>query len=199
MKNIIMVLLLGIITLTGCAKNNKGKDTVNEVNTDAKSVYQEIKDEYDSKLEMIYNNEKLKDIKEDITLDYILNKSEQAKELVLDIDNNSDKVSTIEKIVVLDDIANHIDKETTIEVLNYIIGRYEINKLRDENHIIKYLYITSLLDKVISDNEELVIAKDMIFDMYQVCKDSIRKLDLSMIQSNINQIDKEIDKVKSNI
>ena len=199
MKNIIMVLLLGIITLTGCAKNNKGQDTVNEVNTDVKSVYQEIKDEYDSKFEMIYNNEKLKDIKEDITLDYILNKSEQAKELVLDIDNNSDKVSTIEKIVVLDDIDNHIDKETTIEVLNYIIGRYEINKLRDENHTIKYLYITSLLDKVISDNEELVIAKDMIFDMSQVCKDSIRKLDLSMIQSNINQIDKEIDKVKSNI
>ena len=199
MKNIIMVLLLGIITLTGCAKNNKGQDTVNEVNTDVKSVYQEIKDEYDSKFEMIYNNEKLKDIEEDITLDYILNKSEQAKELVLDIDNNSDKVSTIEKIVVLDDIANHIDKETTIEILSYIIGRYEINKLREEDHTIKYLYITSLLEKVIKDNEELVIAKNMICDMNQVCKDTIRQLDLSMIQSNINQIDKEIDKVKSNI
>ena len=55
------------------------------------------------------------------------------------------------------------------------------------------------LRKVIKDNEELVIAKNMICDMNQVCKDTIRQLDLSMIQSNINQIDNEIDKVKSNI
>ena len=94
MKNIVIVLLLGMIALTGCTKNDKEQDAVNEAGQDVNSVYQEIKEEYDSKFEMIYNNEKLKDIDEDITLDYILNKSEQAKELVLDIDNNSDVFCT---------------------------------------------------------------------------------------------------------
>ena len=196
---IAIVLLLGIFSLTGCSSDASKKGEVNEKNSEVKSVYQEIKDEYDSKFEKIYNNEKLKDISEDINVDYILKKSEEAKELVLSIDNNSDKVSAIEKLVALDDIANHIDKDTTIETLNYIIGRYEINKLREEDHTIKYLYITTLLHKVIKDNEELIIAKDMIYDMNQVCKDTIRQLDLSIIQSNIDQIDNEIDKVKNNI
>lgn len=201
MIRLISVLLCGMLSLTGCSSNETKQEEVevNGIESERKSVYYEIKDEYDSKFELINNNEKLKDLEEKVTIDYILNKSKEAKDLVLDIENNSDKVSTIERIVVLDDIANHIEQDTIIDTLNYIIDKYEINKLRDGENTIDYLYITVLLEKIIQDNGELVIAKDMIHDMKQVCKDTIRQLDLSIIQSNIDQIDNEIDKVKNNI
>lgn len=207
--NKIIISLAIILTLAlvgGCSSDNKAQEK-EEANVETKvegkgneSAYDKIADEYNKNFEAIKNNEKIKDLsKEDVNKEYVISKAEEAQNTVAEIENNSDKVSTIDKLVYNDDLIHNTSKEAVIDVLNYIIEEYEINKLRGGEDTLKYMYLTAFLDKALDNYDDLEFAKKMISDMNTICKDTIRQLDLASIQANVDQVNEVLDKVKDKI
>ena len=207
--NKIIISLAIILTLTlvgGCSSNNKTQEK-EEANVETKveekenkSTYDKIADEYNKNFEAIKNNEKIKDLSgEDVNKEYVISKAKEAEASVLEIENNTDKMVTIQRIVTLDDIVHNISKETVVDILNYIIEEYEINKLRGGKNTLQYLYLTTFLEKALNEYDELKFAEDMLFDMNTICKDTIRQLDLRSIQANVDQVNEVINDVKNKI
>lgn len=207
--NKIIISLAIILTLTlvgGCSSNNKTQEK-EEANVETKveekenkSTYDKIADEYNKNFEAIKNNEKIKDLnKEDVNKEYVISKAEEAQSTVVEIENNSDKVSAIDKLVYNDDLIHNTSKETVINVLNYIIEEYEANKLRGGKDTLKYMYLTTFLDKSLDNYDDLEFAKKMIYDMNTICKDTIRQLDLKSIKTNVDQVNEVLDTVKDKL
>ena len=197
MKKILILVL--VLLMTGCSNtetstDNESKDKVEIGNY---STYEEVKKEYDNNIEAIMNKEQLRQLNiKEIDRDYIINKSKEAEEIANTLENNSDKIDTIDMIVTLDDLSNNTSEDVMIEVLDYLITEYEDNKLEDNT--LQDLYIAKYLDKRLDNHSNMKDADQMAFDMYQICKDRIRE-DSSNIKSNEEQIDKVINKVKESI
>lgn len=64
--------------------------------------------------------------------------------------------------------------------------------------VLEYKYITKYLDKRLQNHPNMNVASDMITDMDQICKDLIRN-DNSRMDSNISQVNKNLNTVKSTI
>lgn len=209
-KKIIGLIALGtiIVTMFKLAENgreiSKEYASNNEVATEEVvsltidlnnlNSYEDIKNAYSQYFEKIMNKEPLRDLNsEDVTLDTILDYANKGVEIVETIEKNGDKISTIEKLVVLNDLANNTTLEVVKDTLRYVIDEYENGNL--EKDPIKNLYITRFLDVRLDKLPNLSKADSMVFDMYQICKDSIRGLTDS-IESNKDQVHEVIEFVK---
>ena len=204
---IISIMISALLFITGCGSNDKVEEEKEETKVEAtieekdnKGIYEKVKEEYDRNSEAIMNNEKIKDLSgEDVNKEYVISKAKEAEASVLEIENNTDKIVTIQRIVSLDDLVHNTSKETAVDVLNYIIEEYETNKLRGGKNTVQYLYLTTFLEKSLNEYDDLKFAEDMLFDMNTICKDTIRQLDLSSIQANVDQVNEVIDSVKNEI
>lgn len=104
---------------------------------------------------------------------------------------------------VSEDIPSDLDKQITLDALNYVITEYE-NK-RFKKNVTVNLYITRFLDKQLDQYPDLVEADSMVFDMFQICKEilrmSVKDIDDMIergesVSANEEQIDKVLESVK---
>lgn len=204
-KKIIGIIMASalMITFVGCSNdsNNVENNTDNNIETtislDNIQSYEDVKQAYTENFEKIMNKETLQELDyKNITLDTILEYANKGVEIANTIEKNGDKISTIEKLVVLNDLANNTTQEVVKDTLKYIISEYENGNLEKEP--IKNLYITRFLDIRLDKLPNLSKADEMVFDMYQICKDSIRGLKDS-IESNKDQVNEVIEFVKGSL
>lgn len=134
-----------------------------------------------------------------ITKEYVLKRAKEAQNTASSIENNSDKIVSIIRSVDEDIASSEVSNKTVVEILDYVIEKYEINKLRGGKDTLKYMYLTTFLNEQVAKNDNLEFASDVVYNMNTICKDTIRQLDLSMIQANINQVDDAIEQVKEKL
>lgn len=206
-KKIIILTLASFMALTviGCNKKEDVKETnestskVESVNLDNLKTYEDVKNAYDQNIDKIMNKEQLRELDMmSIKSDDVLNYAKNASEISSGVENSSDKVDTIDKLVSLNDLENNTTQETMEDTLKYIISEFKNNNLNDSNKVLEYKYITRYLDKRLQNHPNMNVASDMITDMDQICKDLIRN-DNSRMDSNISQVNKKLNTVKSTI
>jgi len=202
------MILISTLTFStvGCG-NDSAENTTNTNNTevgiestinlDYIQSYEDVKKAYEENFETIMNKEQLRELDyKNITLDTILEYANKGIEISDTIEKNSDKISTIEKLVSLNDLVNNTTQEVVKDTVKYVISEYENGNL--EKDPIKNLYITRFLDVRLDKLPNLSKADEMVFDMYQICKDSIRGLN-DGIESNKEQINEVIEFVKGTL
>jgi len=207
-KKILGMILISTLTFStvGCG-NDSAENTTNTNNTevgiestinlDYIQSYEDVKKAYEENFETIMNKEQLRELDyKNITLDTILEYANKGIEISDTIEKNSDKISTIEKLVSLNDLVNNTTQEVVKDTVKYVISEYENGNL--EKDPIKNLYITRFLDVRLDKLPNLSKADEMVFDMYQICKDSIRGLN-DGIESNKEQINEVIEFVKGTL
>lgn len=206
-KKIIILTLASSIALTviGCNKKEDVKETnestskVESVNLDNLKTYENVKNAYDQNIDKIMNKEQLRELDMmNIKSDDVLNYAKKASEISSGVENSSDKIDTIDKLVSLNDLENNTTQETMEDTLKYIMSEFENNNLNDSNKVLEYKYITKYLDKRLQNHPNMNVASDMIADMDQICKDLIRN-DNSRMDSNVSQVNKNLNTVKSTI
>ena len=191
--------------LTACSSNSNNSETEtntqqsvetssNNVDLSNLSTYEDVKLAYEQNLEKIMNNEQIQKL-DNITFDKVLEYAKKSSDIISTVENNGDKVSTIDKLVSIDDLSHNTSQDVMEECLKYIIDEYEKNSLLDESKIIEYQYIVRYLDKRLDNHPNMKDADSMIFDMYQITKDSIRDLS-SSVETNIEQVNDKINSVK---
>ena len=113
--------------------------------------------------------------------------------------DGTEKISFITKKVT-EDVPSELDKTIILDALSYLINEYEIEKFNLNSSV--NLYITRLVDKQLDKYNDMLDADNMVFDMFQICKDIIRMTSDNMdetthsISVNQEQINKVIDSVK---
>ena len=113
--------------------------------------------------------------------------------------DGAEKISFITKKVT-EDVPSELDKTIILDALSYLINEYEIEKFNLNAPV--NLYITRLVDKQLDKYNDMLDADNMVFDMFQICKDIIRMTSDNMdetthsISVNQEQINKVIDSVK---
>lgn len=113
--------------------------------------------------------------------------------------DGAEKISFITKKVT-EDVPSELDKTIILDALSYLINEYEIEKFNLNAPV--NLYITRLVDKQLDKYNDMLDADNMVFDMFQICKDIIRMTSDNMdetthsISVNQEQINKIIDSVK---
>ncbi len=191
--------------LTGCSSNSNNSETEtntkqstetssNNVDLSNLSTYEDVKLAYEQNLEKIMNNEQIQKL-DNITFDKVLEYAKKSSDIISTIENNSDKISTIDKLVSIDDLSNNTSQDVMEECLKYIISEYEKNSLQDKSKIFEYQYIVRYLDKKLDNHPNMKDADSMIFDMYQITKDTIRDI-TSDIDDNLNQVNDKVNSVK---
>ena len=135
------------------------------------------------------------DLKE-ITLDTVIENAIAAVALAnTSTDGNmTTKIDAIGKMVTLDDLSNNTSQDVMEEVAKYIIELWESDSIvvANEDEMLKNLYITRYLDKRLDNHPNLKTIDDMIFDMYQVIKDTLRE-DTASANINIEQVNDNIE------
>lgn len=206
-KKVIILTLASSMALTiiGCNKKEDVKETnestskIESVNLDNLKTYEDVKNAYDQNIDKIMNKEQLRELDMmNIKSDDVLNYAKKASEISSGVENSSDKIDTIDKLVSLNDLENNTTQETMEDTLKYIMSEFENNNLNDSNKVLEYKYITKYLDKRLQNHPNMNVASDMITDMDQICKDLIRN-DNSRMDSNISQVNKNLNTVKSTI
>ena len=208
-KRILGLVLVGILALSsvGCGSSEPEKQTevqsqpeqTQEVKVDLSNLksYDDVKNAYEQNIDKIMNKEQIQELDMiNIKLENILEYANKAKEIVSSVENTSDKISTIDKLVSIDDLSHNTTQETMEETLKYIISEYENGNL--ENNPEVNLYLTRYLDVRLDNHSNMKDADEIVFDMYQICKDTIRSLNDS-IDSNKEQINGKIGTVKSSL
>lgn len=202
-KKILGVIIVASISFafTGCSSNTSNSDTQQSVETPSNdidlsnlSTYEDVNLAYEQNLEKIMNKEQIQQL-DYITFNNVLEYAKKSSDIVSTIENDSDKISTIDKLVSIDDLSNNTSQDVMEECLKYIISEYEENNLQDENKIFEYQYITRYLDKRLDNHPNMKNADDMVFDMYQITKDTVRGITSSM-DTNIEQVNDKINSVK---
>lgn len=116
--------------------------------------------------------------------------------------DGTEKISFITKKVA-EDVPSELDKTIILDALSYLINEYEIEKFNLNAPV--NLYITRLVDKQLDKYNDMLDADNMVFDMFQICKDIIRMTSDNMaetthsISANQEQINKVIESVKSDL
>ena len=116
--------------------------------------------------------------------------------------DGTEKISFITKKVT-EDVPSELDKTIILDALSYLINEYEIEKFNLNAPV--NLYITRLVDKQLDKYNDMLDADNMVFDMFQICKDIIRMTSDNMdetthsISVNQEQINKVIESVKSDL
>ena len=116
--------------------------------------------------------------------------------------DRTEKISFITKKVT-EDVPSELDKTIILDALSYLINEYEIEKFNLNAPV--NLYITRLVDKQLDKYNDMLDADNMVFDMFQICKDIIRMTSDNMdetthsISANQEQINKVIESVKSDL
>ena len=116
--------------------------------------------------------------------------------------DGTEKISFITKKVT-EDVPSELDKTIILDALSYLINEYEIEKFNLNSSV--NLYITRLVDKQLDKYNDMLDADNMVFDMFQICKDIIRMTSDNMdetthsISVNQEQINKVIESVKSDL
>ena len=113
--------------------------------------------------------------------------------------DGTEKISFITKKVT-EDVPSELDKTIILDALSYLINEYEIEKFNLNAPV--NLYITRLVDKQLDKYNDMLDADNMVFEMFQICKDIIRMTSDNMAETthsisvNQEQINKVIDSVK---
>ena len=116
--------------------------------------------------------------------------------------DGAEKISFITKKVT-EDVPSELDKTIILDALSYLINEYEIEKFNLNAPV--NLYITRLVDKQLDKYNDMLDADNMVFEMFQICKDIIRMTSDNMdetthsISVNQEQINKVIESVKSDL
>ena len=116
--------------------------------------------------------------------------------------DGTEKISFITKKVT-EDVPSELDKTIILDALSYLINEYEIEKFNLNAPV--NLYITRLVDKQLDKYNDMLDADNMVFEMFQICKDIIRMTSDNMaetthsISANQEQINKVIESVKSDL
>lgn len=203
-KTLIATLSIITILIVIWCNNNEVKQTtkqeitkIENINLEDLKTYEDVKNAFDQNIDKITKKEKLRNLDmKNTNLDEILKYAKNASGIASTCKSDSDKISTIDKLVMLNDLENNTSKETMDNTLNYIVNEFEKNNLTDLTKILEYQYIVKYLDKRLQNHPNMKDEKDIIFDMYQICKDVIRK-DNRSIDENVRQINKKIDILKS--
>lgn len=203
-KKILGLIIVASISFafTGCSSNSDNSDTQQSVETSSDNIdlsnlstYEDVNLAYEQNLEKIMNKEQIQEL-DNITFDKVLEYAKKSSDFVSTIENDNDKISTIDKLVSIDDLSNNTSKDVMEECLKYIINEYEKNNLQDESKAFEYQYITRYLDKKLDNHPNMKDADDMIFDMYQITKDTVRGISYSA-DANIEQVNDKISSVKN--
>ncbi|UEL48319.1 hypothetical protein [Terrisporobacter hibernicus] len=208
-KKLLGLVIVSTLTLSfvGCGsseldeqkESEKQAEQQQETNVDLNNLtsYEDVKSAYDANIEKIMNKEQVQELDmKSIKLDDVIEKANKAKDIVDTIENTSDKISTIDKLVSIDDLSNNTTEDTMKETLKYIIAEYENGNL--ENNPETSLYIVRYLDTRLDNHPNMKDADELVFDMYQICKDTIRGIEDS-IDSNKEQINEKLQSVKSSL
>lgn len=209
---VVIVILIAAAIAPGEEKDNKDTTINNEKGEYLKenfTTYEEVNEAYNKNLEKIMNNEQLRELDMmNIKLEDILEYAEKSKEMVDKVDKYSDKITVVEKLVSLDDLEHNTTQDAMTETIKYVIEEYESGNYI--NNSIQFLYLTRYLDKRLDNHPNMKNVDDMIFDMYQIIKDTIRvndpniqenlKSELSnSLEENKEQINKNIISVKESL
>lgn len=203
-KKILGLIIVASISFafTGCSSNSDNSDTQQNVETSSNNIdlsnlstYEDVNLVYEQNLEKIMNKEQIQEL-DNITFDKVLEYAKKSSDFVSTIENDNDKISTIDKLVSIDDLSNNTSKDVMEECLKYIINEYEKNNLQDESKVFEYQYVTRYLDKKLDNHPNMKDADDMIFDMYQITKDTVRCISYSA-DANIEQVNDKISSVKN--
>lgn len=157
-------------------------------------TYKDVDEAYLQNLEKIMNKEQIQN-KKDITFEKVLKYAEKSSKVASTAKSNSQKIDTVDKLVSLDDLSNNTSREVMEECIKYMMSEYEKNQLQDKNKALQYQYIARYLDKRLDNHPNMKDAHDMVFDMYQIAKDTFRE-DNSSMEANFHQVDKKIKRVK---
>lgn len=201
-----MLVVISLFSFIGCGgqensdiTDNAKLEEDNSIDIGSISTPEEVKEAYNQNLEKISNKEELLelDIKE-ITKDKVIEYSNKATEIATKASSTTDKIDTIDKLVTLNDLSNNTSQEVMEEVIKHVIGQFENGTLTDSSVIHQNLYITRYLDKRLDNHPNLSKVDSAISNMNQIIKDTLRE-DNSRIEENMNQINKNIDFIKSQI
>ncbi|MEG2246464.1 MAG: hypothetical protein RSC84_03350 [Peptostreptococcaceae bacterium] len=204
-KKILGLVIVATLTVSvvGCGSSEPEEqnkpEQQQEINVDLNNItsYEDVKSAYDANIENIMNKEQVQELDmNSIKLDDIIEKANKAKDIADTIENASDKISTIDKLVSIDDLSNNTTEDTMKETLKYIIEEYENGNL--ENNPETSLYIVRYLDIRLDNHPNMKDADEVVFDMYQICKDTIRGIGDS-IDSNKEQINEKLQSVKGSL
>ncbi|GAA0100834.1 hypothetical protein UT300012_15490 [Paraclostridium bifermentans] len=139
-KKVIILTLASSMALTiiGCNKKEDVKETnestskIESVNLDNLKTYEDVKNAYDQNIDKIMNKEQLRELDMmNIKSDDVLNYAKKASEISSGVENSSDKIDTIDKLVSLNDLENNTTQETMEDTLKYIMSEFENNNLND--------------------------------------------------------------------
>lgn len=209
---IVVIAILIVLAIAPGEEDNKNISTNNEkvgYLQENFTTYEEVNEGYNKNLEKIMNNEQLKELDMmNINLEDILEYADKSKEVANTVDKYSDKISLVEKLVSLDDLEHNTTEEAMTETIKYVIAEYESGNY--VNNSIQILYLTRYLDKRLDNHPNMKDTDDMIFDMYQIVKDTIRANDpniqeslkyelLNSIEANKEQVNKNITSVKESL
>lgn len=213
-KKIVSIILIGILSLgvVGCGDP---KEETKESNTEETKV-EETKEEDKKEVDI----DKL-DTKEDIDNAYLSITSKiRAKEPIRELDmfnikldnvieyaNNASKkidslnlkgteaIDATDKLVALDDLDNNTTQDILEESINYVISQYKSDKILNDNEVKANMYICRYIYVRITRNHpNMKNEKEVINDLYQMCKDTIRN-DNSRMDENKKQVEKGLKKI----
>lgn len=205
--SIAIIILLSIIIIgikSTSSLGNANISTQKEFKT-----YEEVEEEYNKNLEKLMNNEQIRRLdSENIVLENILEYANKSEELSNGIESYSKKIRLVEQLVSLDDLEHNTTLEAIKDTIRYVISEYENNNYT--NNLLQFLYLTKYLDKVLDNYSNMEKANEMVFDMYQIAKDTIRVNDPNFeenlkndlfysIEANKKQINKYIVSVKESL
>ncbi|MFI3171281.1 MAG: hypothetical protein R3Y58_02745, partial [Eubacteriales bacterium] len=113
-------------------------------------------------------------------------------------DSMNTKIDGSAKIVSVDNLDHNTSQVVMEEVAVYVIGLWESDMIITDNseELLINLYLTRYLDKRLDNHPNLEVVDDVIFDIYQIIKDTLRE-DTSSIDANTEQINNDINNVKS--
>ncbi|MCC0784366.1 hypothetical protein IR152_15100 [Clostridioides sp. ES-S-0108-01] len=151
----------------------------------------EVKNLYKKNQEKITKREKVRDDLnwKEITLQNVLNHASNSKKLLGKLENVSDKIDLSMQIVAVDDLHHNTSQKIMKETLEYMIKEYKNSKLDNKEKLEDYLYITRYLDSKLKSYPEYKQKQEAIYQMYNLTKDRLRKIDTS---SDIEKIDKAL-------
>ena len=212
MKKKILFFSIAIILLSIIIMGIKSTSTVGNTNISTQKdfkTYEEVEEEYNKNLEKLMNNEQIRKLdRENIDLENILEYANKSEELSNGIESCNKKIQLVEQLVSLDDLEHNTTLDTIKDTIRYVISEYENNNYA--NNLLQFLYLTKYLDKALDNYSNMEKANEMVFDMYQITKDTIRvndpkfeenlKNDLfNSIEANKKQINKYIASVKESL
>lgn len=175
--------------------------TVSKINIDDIQTMEEVEAAYVENFEFIQNKEDFRKLDiNSVDFNTVISYAERSITLLNTVEDDSmnTKIDGSAKIVSVDNLDHNTSQVVMEEVAVYVIGLWESDMIITDNseELLINLYLTRYLDKRLDNHPNLEVVDDVIFDIYQIIKDTLRE-DTSSIDANTEQINNDINNVKS--